>query len=87
MATIPLIQLPKSISSEEFESMCAYVLTKNYNIPFMNYGRQGQKQNGIDLVGMSKHSSHIVTQCKNYFLSSYSKLQEKITEDIDSCLD
>lgn len=87
MPTIPLIQLPKSRSSEEFESMCADVLSRKYNIPFTNYGRQGQKQSGIDLVDMSKCSKHIVAQCKNYFLSSYSKLQEHITEDIKSCVE
>lgn len=36
---------------------------------------------------MSKRSSHIVAQCKNYFLSSYSKLKEHVTEDIKSCVE
>ncbi|WP_458397530.1 hypothetical protein [Anaerotignum sp.] len=53
MPTVPLIQLPKSRSAEEFEIMCADVLTMMYNISFAQYGRQGQKQNGIDLIDSS----------------------------------
>lgn len=82
MPTNPLIQLPKTRSVEEFEIICADVLTMIYNISFVQYGRQGQKQNGIDLVGSSSKSSHIVAQCKNYYACTYKELQKQIKKDI-----
>ena len=82
MPTNPLIQLPKTRSAEEFEIMCADVLTMIYNISFVQYGRQGQKQNGIDLVDSSTKSSHIVAQCKNYYACTYEELQKQIKKDI-----
>lgn len=84
MPTAPLTQLPKSRSAEEFENMCADVLGKIYNGSFMQYGRQGQKQNGIDLVGSSAQSMNIVAQCKNYYASTYEKVQEQLKKDIIS---
>ena len=81
MPTPSLIQLPKTKSAEEFESMCADVLANIYNMEFSPYGRNGQKQNGIDLVSSS---SRIVAQCKNYYLTSYDKLQKQLNEDIIS---
>ena len=82
MPTAPLIQLPKSRSAEEFENMCADVLTMIYKIPFSSYGRSGQKQNGIDLFDNQGH--HIVAQCKNYYACSYEKLQGQLAKDIAS---
>lgn len=82
MPTVSLTQLPKSRSAEEFESMCSEVLAMIYNISFVRYGRQGQKQKGIDLVDSSMQLSHIVAQCKNYYVCTYEKLREQIKKDI-----
>lgn len=71
MPTASLTQLPKSRSAEEFENMCADVLTMIYNVPFSIYGRPGQKQNGIDLFASSTQGHYIVAQCKNYYACSY----------------
>ena len=84
MPTVPLTQLPKSRSEEEFESICADVLNMMYNTTFVPYGRHGQKQNGIDLFDSSVQSSHIVAQCKNYYACTYEKLREQIEKDIYS---
>lgn len=84
MPTAPLMQLPKSRSAEEFENMCADVLAIIYSSSFGRYGRQGQKQNGIDLVDSSAQPSHIVAQCKNYYACSYEKLKGQLKKDIAS---
>ena len=84
MPTASLTQLPKSRSAEEFENMCADVLTMIYNVPFSIYGRPGQKQNGIDLFASSTQGHYIVAQCKNYYACSYEKLQKQLSKDIAS---
>lgn len=84
MPTAPLMQLPKTRSAEEFENMCADVLSKIYGCPFEQYGRQGQKQNGIDLIGSQIPSMHIVAQCKNYYALTYEKLRKQLIEDIEA---
>lgn len=80
-----LAQLPKSRSAEEFELMCCDVLQKRCSVFFQQYGRNGQKQNGIDLYAPSPQSIgyYIVAQCKNYFGDSTpSTLISKIKADI-----
>lgn len=82
-----LAQLPKSRSAEEFELMCCDVLQKRCGAFFQQYGRNGQKQNGIDLYALSPQSNghYIVAQCKNYFGdSTASALISKIKADIDA---
>lgn len=84
MPTAPLMQLPKTRSAEEFENMCADVLGKLYGCPFEQYGRQGQKQNGIDLIGLQTPSMCIVAQCKNYYALTYEKLRKQLIEDMEA---
>lgn len=64
MPTSALMQLPKSKSAEEFESLCVDILPYLEDNKFHRYGRNGQPQNGIDL---SSDDNSIVVQCKNYF--------------------
>ena len=66
MPTLPLSILPKTKSPEDFELICRDVLTEKCNIEFKLYGRNGQRQNGIDLFAQEKDGSLIVAQCKNY---------------------
>ena len=82
MPTVSITQLPKSRSSEEFENMCADVLNKMFGVSFSRYGRQGQNQNGIDLVSASE--PHIGVQCKNYYMCDYNKLRSQVQKDIES---
>ena len=49
MPTSPLMEIPKSRSAKEFESICKDILEKKYGSRFEKYGRDGQKQNGIDM--------------------------------------
>ena len=64
MPTSSQMQLPKSRSADEFETMCADVLSCLEDTNFQRYGRNGQSQNGIDLYA---NQFTIVAQCKNYF--------------------
>lgn len=82
MPTFSTAKLPRSASAEEFENMCADVLHIKYNCHFEKYGRRGQKQNGIDLVGLSEQRSCVVVQCKNYSGRMYKKLKTQLEKDI-----
>lgn len=85
MPTSPLMEIPKSRSAEEFECICKDILDKKYGSRFTRYGRNGQKQNGIDIYNKSSSNSYTVAQCKNYFnKSSVNKLIEAINNDINS---
>lgn len=84
MPTSPIMKLPKSSSSKEFENMCRDVLKMKYGMDFDFYGRTGQKQYGIDLYAKSKNDSYIVVQCKNYYKSTFEKFCSQISEDIKS---
>lgn len=82
MPTPELMQIPKSSSAEEFESICTDVLSVYYGTRFSIYGRKGQKQNGIDIFTQTEDGC-IVAQCKNYYSenSSY-RLVRQIENDI-----
>lgn len=66
MPTVPLMQLPKTKSEDEFENICTNILTNFYGKPFSRYGRKGQKQHGIDIYCDTSNGKRIVAQCKNY---------------------
>ena len=85
MPTSPLMEIPKSRSAKEFESICKDILEKKYGSRFVKYGRDGQKQNGIDIYNKSSSNSYTVAQCKNYFnQSSVNRLIKAIRNDINS---
>lgn len=85
MPTAPLMQIPRSKSPDEFESICTDILTKIYNIRFTRYGRNGQGQDGIDIYTKIKKGKYNVAQCKNYYKpSSVNTLIKKIEADVKS---
>lgn len=85
MPTSPLMEIPKSRSAKEFESICKDILEKKYGSRFEKYGRDGQKQNGIDICNTISSNSCIVAQCKNYINQSSAKsLIKAIENDINS---
>lgn len=70
--------LPKMKSWDEFENaVCEYAIAK-YNKSFIRYGRQGQKQYGIDIVSSD---GEIVIQCKNYANQNTQNVINKIESD------
>lgn len=83
MPTIPLAQLPKTSSAEEFEHMCKDVLESQFQIDFQMFARKGQLQNGIDVISPN-NEKYIVAQCKNYYASTYNKLKKQILIDVQS---
>ncbi|MCC0693430.1 hypothetical protein [Clostridioides sp. ZZV14-6387] len=85
MPTPSLMQIPKSKSPEEFEDLCSDVLSSFYNTRFILYGKKGQFQSGIDILGQVKMGEYYVAQCKNYFNpKSAEKLINVIKDDIES---
>ena len=61
MPTLAQEGLPIPETFEEFESIVCDVFTSMFGIQFQKWGRKGQKQEGIDLIG-----ENIGVQCKNY---------------------
>lgn len=85
MPTSPLMEIPKSRSAKEFEDICKDILERKYGRWFKKYGRDGQKQNGIDIYNKSSSNSYTVAQCKNYFnQNSVNRLIKAIKNDINS---
>lgn len=83
MSTPSLMILPKSKSAEKFEIICKDVLFEIYGKGFVQYGRQGQKQHGIDIYSRDDDDLFIVAQCKNYYeIGSSRRLIEQIKKDI-----
>jgi hypothetical protein len=59
--------LPRPRSWEEFEDICADVLERMWNDPYVTRnGRQGQQQNGVDIYGEPAHlnGTYAGAQCK-----------------------
>lgn len=85
LPTPAIMNLPKTISSSEFEAMSKDVLEARLNLDFYQYGRKGQSQDGIDYFSEIKKGRLVVAQCKNYYNPESSKrLTNKIMEDIES---
>lgn len=83
MPTQSLMVLPKSSSADEFEIICKDVLKELYLKDFTRYGRQGQKQHGIDIYSKDDDDLFIVAQCKNYYRpDSAQRLINQIEQDI-----
>ncbi|MBP1920109.1 hypothetical protein [Youngiibacter multivorans] len=61
MPTISQIGLIPPEVFEEFEDIVCDYFSNILSLQFQKWGRQGQKQNGIDLIG-----GNIGVQCKNY---------------------
>jgi|GEM_PF-3400570 len=82
MPTPAQMVLPKGKSADEFEDICRDVLSDEYKMKFERYGRNGQKQNGIDLYCKNDDGSFLVAQCKNYCNeNSAERLIKKIEKD------
>lgn len=79
MPTSSICFLPKTKSWEEFEKMACDCATKRWGKSFNNYGRIGQKQNGIDIIS---DDGKIAIQCKNYLnVENVNQFKQKIQAD------
>lgn len=79
MPTPSQMRLPRPTSDDEFEEICADVLSQKYGASFQRFGRKGQSQNGIDLYS---NDFRVVAQCKNH--QNYSHIVEEIKSDYNN---
>lgn len=93
MPTTPLISLPKTKSSEEFEHMSKDIANIIFNDidpinKFQLYGRKGQGQNGVDAYS-TRNNEIIIIQSKNLLsnikLDIFSNILEKELSKTDKC--
>ncbi len=76
MSVPPMMHLPKTLSPEEFELMCADVmpyLPAGRNLDYELYASRGEKQHGIDIKSKTElpNKKFICAQCKNYVKKEY----------------
>ncbi len=65
MPSIPESDLPPPRNWEDFEDLCADLFEIEWKDPHTTrYGRQGQRQNGVDIYGLYNSSGHYGAQCK-----------------------
>lgn len=50
---------------QDFELLSKEVARKRFDVDFDLFGRPGQKQDGIDIIGIDKEYQHIGIQCKH----------------------
>jgi len=75
--------LPKTKDWSLFERMCRDILCEKYPSEFELYGRQGQKQYGIDIRDGCWVGGETVAQCKNWHDQSRAKgLADEIRKDL-----
>lgn len=80
-------KLPKDFDDTSFQKLCRDILAIKYpHIRFDEYGRNGQKQEGIDLISRPPYvyNRQKVAQCKFYIENdkkSYTAFLNKIKED------
>lgn len=84
MPTSTNMKLPRPKDPKEFEKMCREVLQyKHREVEIKLYGRQGEKQYGIDLIS-SGSKPIIVAQCKNYSGKNIDNFEKQVKKDLDS---
>src|SRR5262245_29691914 len=65
MPTLPTSQLPPPNSWDEFEHMCADLFELEWGDRHTKrYGRQGQRQHGVDIYGSPGKDLNAGVQCK-----------------------
>ena len=66
MPTIATSRLPAPTGWDEFEDICKSAFSLRWaNTALARHGRQGQKQNGVDIYGMNAVHKMLGVQCKN----------------------
>lgn len=66
MPSLNGIRLPPPKSWEEFEEMCKSSFSLRWHNPNLSmHGRQGQKQDGVDIYGTDSLHNFVGIQCKN----------------------
>jgi hypothetical protein len=77
MPTITTSRLPPPTSWDEFEEICKSAFSLRWANPNLaRHGRQGQKQDGVDIYGIDSLQNFVGVQCKNTTTS----ISEKIVD-------
>ena len=74
-----LYSLPKLPDDKSFENLCCDIMKTKSPIGFTVYGRNGQKQNGVDILPTFSGGPYI--QCKN-FQDKDKKTKDRFIEEI-----
>ena len=87
MPSPPTTDLPRPNSWDEFEDICADILKRMWNDPYIvRNGRSGQRQQGVDSYGMPKHlggpiaKKYAGAQCKKADALTIEIIQEEVTK-------
>lgn len=76
-----LYSLPKLTDDKSFENLCCDIMRAEFPLGFTVYGRNGQKQNGIDILPTISRQPYI--QCKNH-QGDNKRAKDKFIEEIKS---
>lgn len=86
MPTFPTAELPVPESWEEFETIVADVMKQEWSDPYITrHGRQGQRQDGVDIYGHPDHLGGGTSgiQCKNTSSVDISLVEEEVEKAMD----
>lgn len=85
MPSPPTTDLPRPKSWDEFENICADVLKRIWNDPYVSRnGKQGQAQHGVDCFGLPMHlggaaaKKYAGAQCKKTDNLTIETIQEEV---------
>jgi hypothetical protein len=62
---------------QNFERLCITLMSEIYGYKFQAYGRSGQRQNGVDALGILPNGDVIAVQCKGKDQGYGSRLKPK----------
>lgn len=82
-----LYSLPKLTDDKSFENLCCDIMKTKSPLGFTVYGRNGQKQNGVDIFPTISGRPYI--QCKNYQdkdKKTKDRFIEEITDDYNTAI-
>ncbi len=65
MPTISSAQIPAPKSWDEFEDITKSALEATWKVTLSRHGRQGQRQDGVDIYGKNAKEEFVGVQCKN----------------------
>jgi hypothetical protein len=75
------VDIPKPLDWQQFERLSRALFTETKKTDFVRYGRSGQRQNGIDVIGSLSDGSVIGIQCKGRTSSLGKGLTKKEIDD------
>src|SRR5687767_11418753 len=83
---MPEYQFPPPMNSKDFANLISDIFNEIYGTTtFKCYGKNGQKQKGIDIISVEKD---IVIQCKSKDLTrNPSQVKKELMKDIDETID